>query len=751
MSSLIKLQIQQVERTCLFTLAWGSDLQRSAQAPLPEQIWHLYEQWQRFYLNFYSTQLRGKAVASGSGTAPTIDLASRLGEAEARLLSEFHRWLRHPDLFPITEQIVQLASVSPNQKTELLIACSPLDLARLPWEQWEIGLAPNHHLAISRTSPNLVHDPVPRRRDRPRALVIIGDDTGLNFQREQEALQGAFRPGDIQFVGWQPGKALAKLETEIKQAIADEQGWDLLFFAGHSNETQSTGGELGIAPQRFMSIQDIAPQLAIARRHGLQFALFNSCKGLGIAESLMELGFSQVAVMREPVHNQVAEEFLVRFLGQLANYQDVQTALQAAATSLKVDRSLTYPSASLVPSLFRHPRTRLFQISPPSWRRTLRKLLPNRREAVAIALLGSLSLYQPAQFWLLEQRVWVQAIYRNLTGQIGQTEPPLLIVQIDDQSLQQAEISDPAFMNREYIAEFVEQATAMDAAVIGIDYLLDRPLTNTPGRETEDQALENALKQTFEQRQPYVVFAAKRNDNRAWLTALPKFTTAIAGWDGNAEIFAGGRSMTLLPTDDRPLPFSYLMALGYTLQAQSPNAQSPRPPDRTNPKALIPYLSTPRMHPLAISQFSYRLGQTWLRPIVDFSQPPEQVYAQIPAWEFLSLSPEQLRQQYPQRVIMLASGGYSDAGITPGGDRVPVPGAVRYWWQQGTAPQIRDYLSGGEVHAYLFHQFWHQRLVVPVPDIWILALAVLVGKGLWCSCPGAIAPPAATWQWPLPV
>jgi hypothetical protein len=49
------------------------------------------------------------------------------------------------------------------------------------------------------------------------------------------------------FVGWQPGVSTTQLRADISQAIADPDGWDILFFAGHSNETKLTGGEFAIA------------------------------------------------------------------------------------------------------------------------------------------------------------------------------------------------------------------------------------------------------------------------------------------------------------------------------------------------------------------------------------------------------------------------------------------------------------------------------------------------------------------------
>ena len=74
--------------------------------------------------------------------------------------------------------------------------------------------------------------------------------------------------------------------------------------------------------------------LTIAKENGLQVAIFNSCSGLSIANKLIDLGFSQVAIMREPIHNQVAVEFFMQFSQALAEYKDVHQSLLAASEYL---------------------------------------------------------------------------------------------------------------------------------------------------------------------------------------------------------------------------------------------------------------------------------------------------------------------------------------------------------------------------------------------------------------------------------
>jgi len=223
---------------------------------------------------------------------------------------------------------------------------------------------------------------------------------------------------DVTFVGLQPEANIPDLKTKIKDALTSESGWDILFFAGHSNENNITGGEISIAKNATLLISEIAPLLTIAIKRGLQFAIFNSCNGLNIANSLIDLGLSQVAVMREPVHNAVAAEFLLRFLQALSEFKDVHEALLLASQYLKTEKNLTYPSAYLIPSLFRHPEAPLFRIEPFGIKQRLKKIIPTQKEAIALAILLLISLQIPIQNHLLGQRLWVQALYRQLTGKV---------------------------------------------------------------------------------------------------------------------------------------------------------------------------------------------------------------------------------------------------------------------------------------------------------------------------------------------
>ncbi|MEB3282501.1 MAG: CHASE2 domain-containing protein [Lyngbya sp.] len=734
---MLQLSVQHIEQSCLFELTWEQVKRLSSQVPFPQTLIVFYQEWRQAYINYYQSQpsfnpdvtdsnLRGKSAGSGTIKPPVTDWKARLVEAETHLIYEFNEWLRSQQLHEIRVKIADICRKYSSQKTvNLYLICGSTELARLPWESWEIGveLATTAQLNITRIPNNFTSHPTPTvKRSRPRILAIIGQDGRLNFEQDFLTLQNQLKPlATVERVGWKPGKSISDLETEIKQAITDEKGWDVLFFAGHSNETNLTGGELGIAPGEFLHIKHISHQLEIAKNNGLKFALFNSCNGLKIAETLINLGLSQVAVMREPIHNKVAQEFLLEFLQNLAQYKDVQESLSTTCKLLKLDKSFTYPSAYLIPSLFCYPDTQWFKLKPSGWKHFWKQLFrPKCHEIIAMASLSVLSLFPFVQYNLLEQRVMMQAIYRDRTGQVPDNSPAIFLVKIDNSSLEEGELIDPQPISRKYLARLIDQAAKLDVNVLGIDYLL-----NISWPE-EDQALEKSLTAIKSEQKIQSIFITSRDSNNQRRWTLPKF--ADKKWQGDSRVWENGRYMTLLPLEheERPFPLSYLLALSHKTREYQTDSL-----EEMSPNLLIDNWFSPWMRPLLFTRYFYQYYQYWLHPIVDFSIPQSRVYESISAQEFLDTQPEQLQKRYPQSVIMIVPGGYANAGINrPGEDNFPVPPAFCYWQNKSQPNHRCRILLGGEIHAYLFHHFLEKKSVIPVPDLWFLWLFALAAKSL---------------------
>jgi hypothetical protein len=771
-ASVFRLKIQQIEHICVFELTSGRGQQLMTTLPYPDSLTGLYQDWRRIYLSFYKTvqmplapiplsnnnsDLRGRVVNTGTVTPSEMDWQTKLVEAETKLLNEFHRWLRSAELFEIRSTIARATRQSQVEFpiVTVFLTCTPLTLARFPWEMWEIGadFAATGTIRIVRTPVN-IHTETTRikpRQGRTRILAILGDETGLNFQADREAVRSLARIADIHFLGWQPGQTPTEVKNTIRAAIDDEQGWDVLFFAGHSNETQVTGGELAIAPGVSILVHEIAAPLTAARERGLQFAIFNSCSGLNIAESLIDLGFSQVAIMREPIHNRVAQEFLIRFLHTLAEHKDVHAALIAASQFLRLEKNLTYPSAYLVPSLFCHPDAVLFYIPQSGWRQRLQRSLPTQWEAIALAVLLFFGITPQVQQVLLDQRVWAQTVYRDLTRQIPlDGVAPVALVQVDEASIRRDNrIARPIPIDRTYLADLINRLTNQKAKVIGIDYLLDRSIGG-------ENILRQSLQHAIVANQTWFVFGTRFNE----FEAEDIFTAEEQGianreWSLQGHVSFFPRYVTLpYPDEDcrETCPFAYLMTL-IRVANQEQLVDLPQP-DLSSQRDLR-VQAVNRIYPASsantrigqlwrsrlsqVSSWSYeQLGLVWLEPIIDYSIPPDRVYDRVAAWRVL----DGMELSYlSQQVVIIGAGEY--AGGEGFDDQYELPSALSYWRNRlpddnnaaqfpndgsVNTPTYLPKLTGAEAHAYMVHHLLNQRLVMPIPDVWLVGLTALIGK-----------------------
>ena len=737
-----KLEIEQIEQTCLFKLSWGKGQQISAKVPYPVTLFQFYLDWRKAYLNFYKTSLRARVPKPKKGAGKIQlpqDWHRQLVQLEAKLLSEFHRWLRREELYEIRHTIITHYDNKNNIAIpiDLFLTCSG-DLARLPWETWEIGAKLN---SIVRSPINIRTDTKKnelKRRRKPRILAILGDDTGLDLTSDRNTINSLNKIADVELVTWSIKQSPTEIKQQIKTALTDEKGWQVLFFAGHSNETEITGGELAIALNIALSITEIASQLTIAKENGLQFALFNSCSGLSIANSLIDLGYSQVAVMREPIHNKVAQVFLVQFLIALGNYQNVGNAIQTACHYLKQEQSLTYPSAYLIPSLFCHPDAKLFQIEPWGWREQIKRWLPNKKEAIALSSLCLLSLLSPIQNFLLDKRTFVQSIYRDATAQLPSTDAPITLIHIDDESLTKAGITNPVPMDRSYLASIIDRLNAKKSKIIGIDYLFDRE------QPEKDPILAQAITNGVAQNQTWFIFGAFKQNDGQEIGVATKTTIGNPNWTLQGYTDSLPNYMSLLPQGkncQQSCPFAYLIAMVQNI-SNSTDTPAPNIKNQTNLRDLAesealrdrvyqynnnnsPFFRQTRLHP--ITNFTQYFGQQWLRPIQDFSIPPDLVYNRLPARQLLK------NEKLPplrDKVVLIGSGGYAEAGLTAGSDNFQLPPAIAYWRIRRNLDRSEAPFTGSELLAYTTHHYIQRRLVIPIPDLWLIAIAFFLVKGI---------------------
>lgn len=333
--------------------------------PSAHPVLTCYDEWQQHYYNLEAHYRRSRLTLVDRepelNRASPEAIAENLSQCRAaadRLRHSLNAWLK-ADEFRLIERKL-LRSLAPADQVQVVIQTSDPNLRRLPWETWEFfDEFPQAALALSPLEHLQAPPPAPERRgDRVRILAILGNSDGINVEPDRTLLEQL--PDAEVCVLVEPQR------SQLEQLW--QQAWDILFFAGHSiSHTDGKTGYITINRHEQLSLTELQNTLKRSAQNGLRLAIFNSCDGLGLARALENTGISQVIVMREPIPDQAAQDFLTYFLNAFANGQSAPTAVREAREKLHDLSGIEshYPGTSGLPMLFQ------LTIAPVSWQQFL--------------------------------------------------------------------------------------------------------------------------------------------------------------------------------------------------------------------------------------------------------------------------------------------------------------------------------------------------------------------------------------------
>jgi hypothetical protein len=119
----------------------------------------------------------------------------------------------------------------------------------------------------------------------------------------------------------------------------------LLWF---SAKIYGSNGWIDINQTDKLTIEQLENALKTAIEQGLHLAIFNSCNGLGLARQLNNLHIPQIIVMREPVPDLVAQEFLKNFITSFSGGKSLYVSVREAREKLQSMED-KFPCASWLP------------------------------------------------------------------------------------------------------------------------------------------------------------------------------------------------------------------------------------------------------------------------------------------------------------------------------------------------------------------------------------------------------------------
>ncbi|MGA7936162.1 MAG: CHASE2 domain-containing protein, partial [Kovacikia sp.] len=307
--------------------------------PAPDLIQSL-EDWQQSYPFLEGMRIKLEHILVQPGTEVQAEDCRKQAK---KLQQQLKAWLGSGSFHVIDTQLRE--AVSREDLIRVVLRCQDRRLHLLPWHTWDF--IDRYQAEVAFSLPARKSDQVGKllnTRKKVRILAILGNSDGINTTVDRAILE-TLTDAEVVFL-------IEPLRQQLNEQLW-EQPWDILFFAGHS-QTEDCAGRIFINANDSLTIDDLRFALKRAIARGLQLAIFNSCDGLGLVYELEPLGIPQLVVMRQPVPDRVAQEFLKHLLTGLVAGQRFYLAVREAREKLQSleDR---YPCASWLPVIFQNP------------------------------------------------------------------------------------------------------------------------------------------------------------------------------------------------------------------------------------------------------------------------------------------------------------------------------------------------------------------------------------------------------------
>ncbi len=267
-----------------------------------------------------------------------------------QLVNQFEAWLNTPELLQIDRAL--RTEFKRSDDVQIILETADLQLCKLPWHLWPLF---EDYPQAELTFGALDWRPLPnrpfnhRKNQGPsassRILATLGNHDGLDLA------------ADLTTLNHLQNTHLNVLDTptlnQLHEHLWEPEGWDIFFFAGHS-QTEGETGIINLNQHERLSIEQIKYALSQAIANGLKIAIFNSCDGLGLARQLSSLQIPYVVVMREPVPDAIAQQFLRYLLAAFTQGLPFHLAMREARQRL-AGLENEAPCASWLPVIWQNP------------------------------------------------------------------------------------------------------------------------------------------------------------------------------------------------------------------------------------------------------------------------------------------------------------------------------------------------------------------------------------------------------------
>ncbi|MEA5570511.1 CHASE2 domain-containing protein [Calothrix sp. UHCC 0171] len=441
--------------------------------PANQNLNFLYQQWLLLYESLYANlawrrtrNIHPEFEIDEDDSEVSHISHAEFAEVSQNLQIQLNRWLSTDSFLTIDRKL--RTHLTPKDEIRLLIVAQDANILKLPWCLWDfLSDYPQAEIALSPPEYARSLKAVNQAKKKIKILSILGNSHGIDIVQDQKILK-QLPDAEITFL-IEP--TLEQLNEKLWQAE-----WDILFFAGHSSSQGK--GCMQINATDTFTIEQLKYGLRKAISHDLKLAIFNSCDGLGLAQDLADLHLPQVIVMREPVPDKVAQEFLKHFLAAFSGGKSLYLSVREAREKLQ-GLEVEFPCATWLPVICQNPAE-----SPSSWwewcgKKQPIQLLPNRRELRLILVSSLVSTLFIAGIRFLGLLSPIELFAFDMLMRIRMPEKPddrLLIVTVTPEDIQ-AQDAEPRFgsLSDTTLSKVLQKLEQHQPVAIGLDIYRDYP------------------------------------------------------------------------------------------------------------------------------------------------------------------------------------------------------------------------------------------------------------------------------------
>lgn len=312
--------------------------------PAAPEMPKFYQEWNEIFLE------GSRQLQTVPAQVTNVAAKKKWEQTTERFAAHCRSWFQDQSFGRLGDRIRANRKVSMDQSVPIIIRCHTGDdqqnklLRKLPWHFWDLFTnLPNAEFALFTG----FRERVPALEVPVRVLAIFGSSHGgLQLEHDAAALEILKQQGAQIVQKSEPSDA------ELSHLLFD-QAWDILFFAGHSS-SDGESGRIQISQHVSLPLHALRQSLTRAVTNGLKLAIFNSCDGLGMANFLAELKVPAMIVMREPVPDQIACQFLLYFLKEFSQGIPLCLAVRRARDRLESLQG-SFPAASWLPAVCLNP------------------------------------------------------------------------------------------------------------------------------------------------------------------------------------------------------------------------------------------------------------------------------------------------------------------------------------------------------------------------------------------------------------